>query len=161
MLQKLHILVHHSSGPDYNQTLATPFFATRRLLIKTPSRAATKSNVYTENQYISRCSMSERALTLENAIGRIHKKVRERRAPCVGAAKRQPKLEIAKIRPVRALNSNCKEEKTAQVPVSTRTQFHSEIERAIRAPRMIMITLINSGQNCANSYLEKMRQTCS
>ena len=75
MLQKPHILVYHSSGPNYIniQTLATPFFATIRLLIKIPSRAATKSNVYTENQDIFGFSMSERVLTLENAIGRIHK----------------------------------------------------------------------------------------
>jgi hypothetical protein len=59
MLQKFHILVHHSSGPNYNQTLAVPFFATIRLLIKTPRRAATKSNVYTENQDISGFSMNE------------------------------------------------------------------------------------------------------
>ena len=73
MVQKRHVFVHHSSGPNYIQTLATPFFATIRLLIKIPSRAATKSNVYTENQDIFGFSMSERVLTLENAIGRIHK----------------------------------------------------------------------------------------
>ena len=73
MLQKPHILVYQSSGPNYNQTLAPPFFATIRLLIKIPSRAATKSNVYTRNQDISGFSMNERVLTLENAIGRTHK----------------------------------------------------------------------------------------